>query len=192
MIRIGDKVRITDPDQCYQEEIDWVYDYVSDKRLAIGYDLLGRPNDDDTGTVKAVWNTEDEDGKVYYVQVDDCWGKPSPYCYIMDETGIELIASDIKPGDIVTFSTDNPDIYDTYAVWVAKNVDDKEMIARYAFGTGPLSCYMAFKKGEKFRVITVAKHGSSSTILVYIRRLTLKGECYLVSVNHLKKASDIG
>lgn len=188
MIRIGDKVRITDPDQCYQEEVDWVYEYVSDKKLAIGYDLLGRPNDDDIGTVKAVWNTEDEDGKVYYVQVDDYWGEPSPYCYIMDETGIELIESDIKAGDIVTLSTDNPDVYDTYAVWVVKNVDDKELIARYAFGTGPLR----FEKNEKFRVITVAKHGSSSTILAYIRRISFKGGCYLVRANILKKVSNVG
>lgn len=186
MIEIGDKVRITDPDQCYQEEVDWVYEYVSDKKLAIGYDILGRPNDDDTGTVIAMWNTGIGNEKAYYVQVDGCDG-PSPYCYVMNEAGVEIIGKKIKAGDVVILENAFPSTYDLYAIWVAKNVDDKEMIARYAFGSS-----LRPGRDEKFRVITVAEHGSSPKTLAYIKRLTLKKECYLVGIENLKKVEDVG
>jgi hypothetical protein len=70
--------------------------------------------------------------------------------------------------------------YTTYPEWVVQNIEDKETIARYAYGFSP-------KKGTRGKVLQIADHGKfSDGLLVYMSDDT-NGTCYLMGIKGVKK-----
>ena len=181
MIKVGDIVRITDEDECYNDSVEAVAEHVSDNLLCAGYDLWGRPSEGETGKVVAMWSEYGDTS--YYVRLQNSDGSLSPYCYIMNQNGIELCEPDIAVGDIVQFVWEVPDIYPSYISWVAKNVEDKEKIAKYAY----CSPSKKFDRDDRFAVVAIAKHGKCSKTLAYVERCSFNFECYLVGIDQIKK-----
>lgn len=70
--------------------------------------------------------------------------------------------------------------YTNYPEWVAQNIEDKEMIARYAYGFSP-------KKGTVGKVLKIADHGKFSDGLLVYMSDDYKGTCYLVGIKGVKK-----
>lgn len=96
-------------------------------------------------------------------------------------TGKEKIEEkeEFKVGDKVEI-VNKGKCYGYYAEWVAKNIDDKEMIARYAFGFSPV-------QGSTGTVIKIADHGKNNDgLLVYIKDEN-EDKCYLIGIKGVKK-----
>ena len=91
---------------------------------------------------------------------------------------------EIKVGDKVTI-VDSGKIYSGYWQWVADNVEDKGLIARYKYEGSP----SYFK--ETYIVRAIAPHGRyQSTKLAYIERVFLEdcpSECVLIEINGIEK-----
>ena len=183
MIKVGDIVRITDEDECYNDAAEKVAEHISDNLLCAGYDLWGRPSEGETGKVVAMWSEYGDTS--YYVQLYNSDGSLSPYCYMMNKNGIEPCEPDIAVGDIVQFVIDLPETYPAYISWVARNVKNKEKIAKYAYCAPP----QKFDSDERFAVVAIAKHGVRSGTLAYIERCSDNRECYLVGIDQIKKVN---
>ena len=70
--------------------------------------------------------------------------------------------------------------YTNYSEWVARNIEDKETIAKYAYGFMP-------KVGARGKVLEIAAHGRyNDRPLVYIRS-DISDKCYLIGIKGVKK-----
>ena len=70
--------------------------------------------------------------------------------------------------------------YTTYPKWVVQNIEDKETIAKYAYGFMP-------RAGVRGKVLKIAVHGRySDRPLLYIRS-DISDKCYLVEIKGVKK-----
>ena len=91
---------------------------------------------------------------------------------------------EIKVGDRVKI-VDSGKIYSGYWKWVADNVEDKGLIARYKYEGSPVWF------DETYIVRAIAPHGGyTSTKLAYIERVILEdypSECILIEVNGIEK-----
>lgn len=92
---------------------------------------------------------------------------------------------EIKVGDKVKI-VDSGKIYSGYWQWVADNVEDKGLIARYKYEGSP--SYF----DETYIIRVIASHGrNESKKLAYIERVTLDdygpSECILIEINGIKK-----
>ncbi len=91
---------------------------------------------------------------------------------------------EIKVGDKVKI-VDSGKIYSGYWKWVADNVEDKGLIARYKYEGSPVWF------DETYIVRAIAPHGGyTSTKLAYIERVILEdypSECILIEVNGIEK-----
>ena len=90
-----------------------------------------------------------------------------------------------KVGDIVNIVNIGLS-YTTYTKWITKNVKDVEKIAHFMFNEPPE------ENSNKYKIIAIAKHGGASIInkdytLVYVERIGINKECYLMGVEGLKK-----
>jgi hypothetical protein len=110
-----------------------------------------------------------------YGIVYDCKGTNGKY--IFPEDALEKW-EEIKEGDRVKI-TNTGKCYSTYSTWVAQNVDDKEMVARYVYGSYPSS-------GTEGIVKKVAPHESIDELLAYVDTGRSYG-CVLVGVKGLTK-----
>lgn len=96
-------------------------------------------------------------------------------------TGKEKIdeKEDIKEGDTVEI-VNSGKCYANYSEWVARNVEDKEMIAKYAYRFTP-------GVGTRGTVIKIADHGKNGDgLLVYINDDSGDG-CFLIGIKGVKK-----
>ena len=103
--------------------------------------------------------------------------------------GVDDVSEDnddgFKVGDIVNIVNSGLS-YTTYTKWITKNVKDIEKIAHFMFKELPE------ENSDKYKIITIAKHGGVSIInkdctLVYVERIGINKECYLIGVEGLKK-----
>ena len=107
-----------------------------------------------------------------------CKSEYNPYHFTFHEAALDKW-EDIKEGDKVKI-VNKGKCYDYYAEWVAKNIDDKEMIARYAFGFSPV-------QGSTGTVIKIADHGKNNDgLLVYVKDES-EDKCYLIGIKGVKK-----
>lgn len=107
-----------------------------------------------------------------------CKSECYPYHFAYHEDALDRW-EDIKEGNRVEI-VNRGKCYGYYAEWVAKNIDDKEMIARYAFGFSPV-------QGSTGTVIKIADHGKNNDgLLVYIKDEN-EDKCYLIGIKGVKK-----
>jgi len=107
-----------------------------------------------------------------------CKSEYNPYHFTFHEAALDKW-EDIKEGNKVKI-VNKGKCYDYYAEWVAKNIDDKEMIARYAFGFSPV-------QGSTGTVIKIADHGKNNDgLLVYVKDES-EDKCYLIGIKGVKK-----
>ena len=92
-------------------------------------------------------------------------------------------ANEIHVGDIVEV-VDDGKMYTTYSEWVAKNVNDKELIARYAYNRETMP-------SGSYEVVAIAPHNGdrSEPMLAYLKSGKYFGECFLIDVKGIKKVS---
>lgn len=108
----------------------------------------------------------------------------------MDRLNKELGKDKIEVGDKVKI-VKNSFVYSTYADWVAENVSDPCMVARFAYGQLPDN------DDTMYVVKAIAPHGGRfrEIKLVYVQRyyeffsgvLDTNRPCYLIDIDGLKK-----
>ena len=88
--------------------------------------------------------------------------------------------NEIHVGDIVEV-VDGGKMYPTYSEWVVKNINDKELIARYAYNRETMP-------SGSYKVIAIAPHhgDGSEPMLAYLKR-RYSGECFLINIEGIKK-----
>ncbi len=117
-------------------------------------------------------------------------GKVSTYYYLLSFEGNENCMlsfsesalkpyGEIKVGDSVEIINSGK-CYTTYPKWVAQNIEDKEAIAKYAYGFTP-------KVGTRGEVLKIAEHGEfNDGLLAYIKDDTSE-KCYLIGIKGVEK-----
>lgn len=107
-----------------------------------------------------------------------CKSEYAPYHFTYHEDALDKW-EDIKVGDKVEIVNSNK-CYANYSEWVARNIEDKETIAKYAYGFTP-------REGTRGTVLKIADHGiRPDGLLVYINEGT-SDKCYLIGIKGVKK-----
>jgi len=107
-----------------------------------------------------------------------CKSEYDPYHFTFNEAALDKW-EDIKVGDTVEV-VNSGKCYANYSEWVARNVEDKEMIAKYAYGFTP-------RVGTRGKVLQIADHlRRSDGLLVYINEGN-SDKCYLIGIKGVKK-----
>ena len=107
-----------------------------------------------------------------------CKSEYDPYHFTFHEAALDKW-EDIKVGDTVEV-VNSGKCYANYSEWVARNVEDKETIAKYAYGFTP-------RVGTRGKVLQIADHlRRSDGLLVYINDGTTD-KCYLMGIKGVKK-----
>lgn len=107
-----------------------------------------------------------------------CKSKYNPYHFTFHEAALDKW-EDIKEGDNVEI-VNTGKCYANYSEWVARNIEDKEAIAKYAYGFTP-------RVGTRGTVLKIADHlRRSDGLLVYIND-TISDKCYLMGIKGVKK-----
>jgi hypothetical protein len=107
-----------------------------------------------------------------------CKSEHDPYHFTFHDAALDKW-EDIKVGDTVEI-VNSGKCYANYSEWVARNVEDKETIAKYAYGFTP-------RVGTRGKVLQIADHlRRSDGLLVYINDGTTD-KCYLIGINGVKK-----
>ena len=107
-----------------------------------------------------------------------CKSEYDPYHFTFHEAALDKW-EDIKVGDTVEV-VNSGKCYANYSEWVARNVEDKETIAKYAYGFTP-------RVGTRGKVLQIADHlRRSDGLLVYINDGTTD-KCYLIGIKGVKK-----
>ena len=90
-----------------------------------------------------------------------------------------------QKGDLVKII--NPgSVYSSYVDWVIDNVDDKTLLAKWAYEKSLLeedSKYM----GHTFRVMVLGSHVDREKTLIYIQDTSYSGECFLIDEDGVEK-----
>lgn len=182
---IGERVRITNNNECYVDDPQMVADHIKDPYDAACYCMSSQPEDDDIGKVIARW--EDNGQTIYYIRMFedyDCEAL-SYYCYLMDEDGLKSCECKIKVGDKVRV-VNGGEAFPTYADWVVKHIEDKNLLAHWAYG-GRVSDNSIY---TTYEVVHIAPHGDAygNIPLAFIKELGGIGyKCFLVAVSGLTK-----
>lgn len=182
---VGEKVKITNNNECYVDDPRMVADHVCDPYDAACYCMSSQPEDGDVGEVIARW--EDNGQTIYYIRMYedyDC-DALSCYCYLVDEDGLKSCECNIKVGDRVRL-VDGGELFPTYADWVVKHIEDKNLVARWAYG-GRITDNSI---GTTYEVVHIAPHGDAygNIPLAFIKALDGIGyKCFLVAVSGLEK-----
>ena len=87
----------------------------------------------------------------------------------------------IREGDIVRVINTGKS-FDTYFEWVARNVEEKNLIARFKCDSLPPIV-------NNYEVVKIAPHGACSELLAYIKS-TATNRCYVVGVGGLEKVTE--
>ena len=107
-----------------------------------------------------------------------CKSEYDPYHFTYHEDALDKW-EDIKVGDKVVIVNSNK-CYANYSEWVAKNIEDKETIAKYAYGFTP-------REGTRGTVLQIANHiNRPDGLLVYINEGN-SDKCYLMGIKGVRK-----
>ena len=128
--------------------------------------------------MKVVDNIKCEDGDMAYDCAPIGGGRSFWYVEEMLEPWDE---SKIREGDIVRVVSTGK-TFDTYFEWVARNVEEKNLIARF-------KCDCLPPITNNYEVVKIAPHGDCSELLAYIKS-TATNRCYVVGINGLEKVTE--
>lgn len=181
---VGTEVVITNNNECYVDDPKMVAEHIKDPYDAACYCMSSQPEDDDIGKVLARW--EDNGQNIYYIRMYedyDC-DALSCYCYLVDEAGLEPYEDSIKVGDKVRI-VNSGKAFSSYADWVVKHIENKTLIAHWAYGGSPRNEPI----GTLYEVIHIAPHSKGSSDLAFIKGLdsTVSYKCYLMRMDGLEK-----
>jgi hypothetical protein len=181
---VGAEVVITNNNECYVDDPKMVAEHIYDPYDAACYCMSSQPEDDDIGKVLARW--EDNGQKIYYISMYedyDC-DTLSCYCYLMDEAGLKIHEEGIKVGDKVKVLKCG-ETFSSYADWIVKHIEDKTLIAHWAYGGNPRDESI----GTVYDVICIAPHSKGCKDLAFIKAPgNSMYKCYLIAVSGLVKA----
>ena len=95
--------------------------------------------------------------------------------------------SKFQKGDLVKIINSGA-IYTDYVDWVIDNVDDKTLVAKWAYQMSLLDSRHIEYRDHTFKVMAIGNHGTMDRTLVYIQDDTsFMDECFVIDEDGLEK-----